>query len=247
MTESDKVIEQAFAQPNWYLTKTAYNIRIRIETIKEFTQDLAPERILDIGCGDGSLSAHLLTPKNHLTLLDRSKAMLDIARSRIPEQLLPRVRVINNDFMSADLDVEGFDLIICVGVLAYIRERRAFIDKISSVLKPGGTVIFECTDGKHIITHLVRVYGAIKRALVGGKFPTTARPSSELVAMSRECGLQLGKQFRYALPLPGLRRLLPQQAKYRIIRGIYGTPGGNRFAGMGNECLYCFRHNKQHI
>ena len=79
--DSATVIKRAFEQPQWYLTKTAYNIKVRIETIKEFVNGQSPKNILDIGCGDGSLSLHLLTTDNHITLLDRSKRMMEIACS----------------------------------------------------------------------------------------------------------------------------------------------------------------------
>src|ERR1700722_1685685 len=133
----DEVIKEGVERPQWSLTKTAYNIRVRIETIKEFLGDRKPENILDIGCGDGSLSLHLLGKSNRITLLDRSTSMLNIAKSSVSTEAQERVTIVNDDFMSAPLKEKSFEMILCVGVMAYIDDRRAFVQKIVSLLKPG--------------------------------------------------------------------------------------------------------------
>lgn len=236
--DSATVIKRAFEQPQWYLTKTAYNIKVRIETIKEFVNGQSPKNILDIGCGDGSLSLHLLTTDNRITLLDRSKRMMEIASSHVPGGAEGRVKTLNEDFMEADLPKRSFDLILCVGVLAYIENRRALVVKLGSLLTPGGTLIMECTDGRHFLTDMIRAYKSIRAKLVGDEFPTVTQPSSDLLAMVAELGFQLCGAFRYSLPLPGLRRLLSQDVSYRAIRLIYGSAARNRMAWLGNECIY---------
>jgi ubiquinone/menaquinone biosynthesis C-methylase UbiE len=234
-------IKQAFERPQWYLKKTAYNIKIRVETVKQFVRDTRRESILDIGCGDGSLSLHLLNENNRLTLLDRSKSMLEIASSRIPEGLSHHVRVLNEDFLTAELDKQSFDLIICVGVLAYIENLRLFIGKIASVLAPGGTVILECSDSNHFIRRAYRAYGAIRRGLGAPDFETVSRPSFEVVATFKELGFELCGGFRYSQPFPVIRKLLSQTMSYRVIRLVYGTAAQSRSEWLGSECLYHFR------
>ena len=63
---------QAFQKPEWYFTKLGYHVRVRIETVAEFLNGATLDRILDIGCGDGSISLQLLKEENRLTLLDLS-------------------------------------------------------------------------------------------------------------------------------------------------------------------------------
>jgi SAM-dependent methyltransferase len=238
---NESIIKQAFEQPHWYLKKTAYNIKIRVETVKQFVKDTRRESILDIGCGDGSLSLHLLNEKNRLTLLDRSKSMLEIASSHIPEGLSHHVRILNEDFMTAQLDRLSFDLIICVGVLAYVENLRLFLGKIASVLTPGGTVIIECSDGNHFIRRAYRAYGALRRGLGTRDFQTVSRPSSEVLATFKELGFELCDGFRYSQPFPVIRKLLPQTMSYRAIRLVYGTAAQSRADWLGSECLYHFK------
>jgi 2-polyprenyl-3-methyl-5-hydroxy-6-metoxy-1,4-benzoquinol methylase len=241
MTHADAVIKEAFDRPEWYLTKTAYNIRVRIETILEFTRDLKPQNILDIGCGDGSLSRSLLTSTNRLTLVDRSRRMLEIAQVGLPAGSAERVTVLNDDFIGFEVPNQTFDLIICVGIMAYIEDRRAFLEKVAAALKPNGTVIMECTDGKHFITHLIRGYKALRTKLAGGEFPTVTKGSAELLNLVSEHGFQVDGKFRYSLPLPGMRKLLSQGISYRGIRMLYGSPTRNRVPWLGNECLFRLR------
>src|SRR4051812_12697525 len=238
MTHADAVIKEAFDSPEWYLTKTAYNIRVRIETILEFTRDLKPQNILDIGCGDGSLSRSLLTASNRLTLVDRSRKMLEIAQRGLPSGSTDRVTVLNDDFMGFEVPNRSFDLIICVGIMAYIENRPAFLKKVAAALKPNGTVIMECTDSKHFITHFIRGYKALRTKLAGGEFPTVTKSSGELLELLSEFGFQVEGKFRYSLPLPGTRKFLSQGMSYRGIRTIFGSAAHNRLPWLGNECLF---------
>jgi 2-polyprenyl-3-methyl-5-hydroxy-6-metoxy-1,4-benzoquinol methylase len=238
---NETIIKQAFERPQWYLKNTAYNIKIRVETVKHFVKNARPESILDIGCGDGSLSLHLLNQDNRLTLLDRSKSMLQIASSRIPEGLSDHVNVLNEDFMTAQLDQQSFDLVICVGVLAYVDKLRMFLAKIASVLAPGGTVIMECSDGDHFIRRANRAYGSLRIALGATDIETVCRSSSEVRATFKELGFELSGSFQYSQPFPVIRRLLPQAMNYGATRLVYGTAAQSRNPWLGSECLYHFK------
>jgi 2-polyprenyl-3-methyl-5-hydroxy-6-metoxy-1,4-benzoquinol methylase len=243
MTDSQEVILEAFERPQWYVTSQAFNIKIRVETIKEFTRNFKPENILDIGCGDGSLSLPLLTESNHITFLDRSKSMLELVSSRIPSGWNDRISLLNMDFMDARFGEQKFDLIVCVGVMAYVTDRRSFVRKAASLLRPGGTLITECSDGAHFYTKLNRLYEAIRVKLGGADFPTTARAASELEALLAESAFEHCDTFRYSLPPYAIRRFLSQGVSYNLIRFLFGAAGRNRAARCGNECLFHFRLN----
>jgi ubiquinone/menaquinone biosynthesis C-methylase UbiE len=234
----ERATKEAFERPRWYLDKTAYNIRIRAETVAEFIQGVRPKAILDIGCGDGSLSVPLLSEENSLTLLDRSREMLSIAATQVPQQLMDHVRFQNDDFMDADIESGNYDLIVCVGVIAYIKDRAGFVRKLYSVLKPGGLLIIECTDSEHFVSAINRVYESIRQGLGGIGFPTVTGSSSDLLEILRKSGFILTGSFRYSLAVPALRRFASQNFCYKAIRAIYGTFANNRRARFGNECLF---------
>src|SRR5438445_8258396 len=221
-------IRRAFEQPQWYLGGTAYNIRIRAETVAGFGNNARFDNILDIGCGDGSLSLPLLNGANRLTFLDRSQAMLSIARSRVPASFSANVRSINADFMEAELGHHNFDLVIAVGVLAYVERRRAFVERIKALLRPGGSLIIECTDVSHFISRLILTYHALRRSLKSTQLRTVVGSSSELLAICEGVGFERCRPYRYSLPLPVIRKLMTQNLSYRAIRLIFGTATHSR-------------------
>jgi ubiquinone/menaquinone biosynthesis C-methylase UbiE len=242
MIDNASRIKQAFEQPQWYLQKTAYNITIRVETVREFVAG-CPEAVLDIGCGDGSLSRGLLNGHNRLTLLDQSQTMLGLARSRIPEGWCGRIQSVNANFMEAELERQSFDLILCVGVLAYVEveRRRDFIERIKSLLKPGGSLIIECTDGPHFISRFVVFYNTLRHWMKPNRMRTIVGSSAQVVAVCEDMGFELAGSFRYCLPLAPMRKLMSQKVSYKAVRFLFGTAIRNRNAFLGNECIYNFK------
>jgi 2-polyprenyl-3-methyl-5-hydroxy-6-metoxy-1,4-benzoquinol methylase len=120
MNSKTAQVKSFFIQPERYLLRSQYNIRIRAEVVKGFVGDTCYGSILDIGCGDGSISLPLLRQDMQLTLLDISRNMLSVARSHIPAAFSDQVQLVNDDFMHAELGPQAYDLILCLGVLAHV-------------------------------------------------------------------------------------------------------------------------------
>src|SRR5580700_3501046 len=120
MTSKLEQVKSLFEIPDKYLCPRQYDIQIRVETVQQFTENLTVDRVLDIGCGDGSLSLPLLPRCKQLTLLDLSSKMLDLARGKIPADRSRDVELINGGFLGSNLPSQSFDLILCVGVLAHV-------------------------------------------------------------------------------------------------------------------------------
>lgn len=231
-------VKPLFVRPDWFLQKKRYNIRLRAEIIQQFLQGEQFDSILDVGCGDGSLSLPHLRPQNRLTLVDISEDMLAAARAQIPEELAGNVRILNDDLMRADLEPHGYDLILCVGVLAYVESPATAIARVASLLKPGGTVITENTDSSHLLSILY----ARARHFLRPNCSLNAVPTGAVLDFYRQQGFSLAAMYRYSLALPGLAALFSQQQLYRIVRAVHGDLRHNRNTWLGNECLYCFKH-----
>jgi len=233
-------VRSLFEKPNWYL-KRIHNIRIRIETVKEFLKNESFSRILDIGCGDGSISLPLLTPQRHLTLTDLSEGMLSIAHSKIPAELVENVEIVNKDFMAAAFGEQSYDLIVCVGVLAHVDSPEALLRKIVSLLEPGGSLVLEQTAADHFMTDIVRLLEKAHGLFVPEKYERNQLSRSEIIGMLEKQGLELVASFRYSLPLPGMHRLFNQNSLYKMIRLVYGAYPHARLSRLGNECIYLFK------
>lgn len=232
-----------FTDSDWYLRQRRYNIEIRAETVQQFLKSCKFSSILDIGCGDGSLSVPLLNSQRRLTLLDLSSRMLSIASSRVPPELRSKVELVDEEFMRANLKRESYDLIICVGVLAFVQSLDEFILKLTSLLTPDGMVIMENTDASHFCTSALRLYHRLHKIFMPEKCPTNTYSRAQVLQQFLGRGFVLSGLYRYTLVFPVVQRMLSQQQLYNVVRRCYGTAAHNANAWMGNECLYFFQRS----
>jgi len=239
----DRILEtrQAFQNPEWYFQKLGYHVRVRIETVGEFLNGAKFDRILDIGCGDGSISLPLLTKENRLTLLDMSEEMLARARSRIPASHLNRVEILKGDFMNARFEENYYDLIICIGVMAYIDFAKPFLEKLAFLLKPGGKLIIEWTNNDHFVNRMFRPYHNLKDAFITARVRLSPHSNDEIIDSVRNLGFEVAGSYQYCSPLPVVRRLLSNEVNYRLIRMIHGNTRRNRAVWLGEECIFYFQ------
>jgi 2-polyprenyl-3-methyl-5-hydroxy-6-metoxy-1,4-benzoquinol methylase len=233
-------VKSVFGQPEWYLRR-AHNIRIRKETVQAFLKGIGVDSILDIGCGDGSISLPLLNARTRLTLVDLSESMLAIARSRIPSHVFQNVEIVNGDFLTAQLGAHSYDLILCIGVLAHVDSPSATIDEIIRLLRPGGMVVVENTDSRHPISHFLRIYDSTRDLFLRPKYARNLVSTTELQAAFVRHGCKLLATYRYSLPLPGMQRVFADSVLYKMTRFLHGAYPHSRLTWLGNEGIHLFR------
>ena len=85
------------ANPSPYLTGN-YNISLRARIVKQLLGEISNYRILDLGCGDGTISLQFLAANNHITLVDLSDGMLQRAKRNTPSESVTHV-----DYMCWDI------------------------------------------------------------------------------------------------------------------------------------------------
>jgi len=234
---NDRGISDSFESPGWYLDRFAANIRVRAETVAALTGGKSVGRVLDIGCGDGSLSCQLLARATDVTFLDPSAAMLRRVAARARGQGPALAHYVNCGFMEALLPTAGFDLVLCVGVLAYVADPGPFLAKVCAVLAPGGRLVLECTDASHFLSRVDRAYAGAMALAGRGRFETHPHPATAVLAEAEARGLRLQAVFRYAYGFPVVSRLLSQRETYRLIRRIFGNVADNRRSRFGNQLL----------
>ena len=233
-------VQTFFEQPQKYLTRRDYEIRIRAETVKELAKRSGDIRILDIGCGDGSISLPLLTETTRVTQLDLSSSMLSIARSKVPPEFQKNVETVNQDFMAAEFKPQSFDLILCIGVLAHVASPDDFLAKIVSLLRPGGSIIVECTDSRHFLTRMIVIFAKVWGIFRPATYALNNVSSSQITKILGRYHLEPNATFRFAAAIPGIYRVFSQGSLYKLTREIFGTPGANRNARLGNEYIGLF-------
>lgn len=104
---------------------------------------LAPtDRVLNVGCGTGSLSLELAPHAAETHGVDISESMLEIARAKVRDAGLD-----NAHFHHATLDdplpfeAASFDVVCAYSILHLVADRPAVLRGLFEVLKPGGTFI----------------------------------------------------------------------------------------------------------
>jgi len=120
----------------------------RVEFFACFATEIArvpgPVRVLELGSGPGFLAAHLLAalPKLHMVLLDFSKPMHELARSRLAPHL-ERVEFLERSFKDPDWfdSLNGFDFVVTNQAVHELRHKRhatTLHQQVRQVLKPNG-------------------------------------------------------------------------------------------------------------
>ncbi|HEX8855523.1 MAG TPA: class I SAM-dependent methyltransferase [Thermoleophilaceae bacterium] len=102
-------------------------------TLCEFVKSLGEaEDVLDLGAGDGRLSACLRATR--LTLADVSGVALERARERLPEA---RIVELEPD-VPLPLPDSSFGLVLCAETLEHVRDVQLLLSEARRVLRPGG-------------------------------------------------------------------------------------------------------------
>lgn len=97
------------------------------------------ERVLDIGCGDGKVTAYIasLLPRGSVLGIDNSLDMIRFAQSRFLQSAWPNLSFRYGDARDLHYSDE-FDLVVSFAALHWILDHRPVLEGIKRCLKPGG-------------------------------------------------------------------------------------------------------------
>ena len=111
------------------------------------------QRILELGCGWGSLTLFMAEkyPKSSITAVSNSKDQKKFIEQQCSDRGLDNVCVITADMN--DFSIDGpFDRVVSIEMFEHMRNYELLLNKISGWLKPGGKLFI------HIFTHKTLVY-----------------------------------------------------------------------------------------
>lgn len=102
------------------------------------------EKILDIGCGDGKITAGIsrIVPRGLVVGLDNSPEMLSFARSRFPAEEWPNLQFQQGDARDLPYDNQ-FDLILSFAALHWVFDHRPVLTGIRRSLRRQGRVFMQ--------------------------------------------------------------------------------------------------------
>jgi SAM-dependent methyltransferase len=103
--------------------------------LARFVSGLGPvERALDVGCGDGRLTAMLRA--RELTASDVSPVALERARSRVPHASFAALEPDD----PLPFEDSSFELVLCAETLEHVRDVQFLLSELRRVLRPSGTL-----------------------------------------------------------------------------------------------------------
>jgi len=115
----------------------------RHEMLAELVRCLpdGPRRLLEPGCGAGTLTALLADryPEARICAVDAAEEMIRIARERVAHE---RVTFMTALFEDLDLASESFDLIASNMSLHHVVDKLPFYKHLRRALRPGGWLVF---------------------------------------------------------------------------------------------------------
>ena len=103
------------------------------------------ERVLDVACGGGKTTmaaASAVGPSGHVTGVDISQGMIDLAKQRVAEAGLSQVELVLCDAQVDPFPSGPFDAALSQFGIMFFDDPKAALGNIRSHLKPGGRVAF---------------------------------------------------------------------------------------------------------
>ncbi len=104
--------------------------------------DWKNKRVLEIGCGNGSLTEYLFDKGAKVTAIDLSEKYLLTARERFRRKIVPEVFV----YMSGDelkFPAESFDYVVSFDLIEHIPDTKKHLEEVKRVLKNSGKYFFQ--------------------------------------------------------------------------------------------------------
>ncbi|MFL6499331.1 MAG: class I SAM-dependent methyltransferase [Candidatus Udaeobacter sp.] len=168
-------------------------------------------RLLDCAAGTGEITCALLKPGrfNHATVVDVSPAMLQAAKhlltSKIKNVELEFVQSDVFNFKPSDL---GFDLILCLGLIAHTGRLDILLPHLKSMLAPGGRIILQTTLTDHLGTRIVRALTA-RTELAQRGYRISWFSQQNISDACDRAGLRILEKRRHTLGVPFGDRFWP--------------------------------------
>lgn len=163
---------------------------------------LAPqpqERILDLGCGTGPLTAEISQHCAKVVGIDNAASMIEAARQSYPE-----IEFVVADAQNFSFEIP-FDAVFSNAALHWLHNPKAAIDCVWNVLKPGGRFVAEMGGYGNVQTILSSIVQAAAKCGVNAAFSELANyfpKLSQYTTLLEERGMRVMQAFHFDRPTP---------------------------------------------
>ncbi len=153
--------------------------KMMAEKLASFLPDAMPERVLEIGCGTGMFTKHLLAkPAEKIFLNDISDEMLKHMKLKL--SLPPDIQIVagNAEF----LQFQPVDMITANAVFQWFSDPRSILNHLKTYIRPNGRLIFS-TFGPSTLKEL--------RIIARLKSPIPLYSETQWISLINESGMTL--------------------------------------------------------
>lgn len=185
------------ASQNWNARQYADNARFVTDLGMPVMELLAPragERILDLGCGDGPLTAKLAALGCEVVGVDGSAQMVAAARA-----LGLDARVMDGQALTFDGE---FDAVFSNAALHWMKRGEAVIDGVWRALKPGGRFVGEFGGRGNVGAIVTALNAARARRELPAIQPWFYPGPEEYAAMLEARGFRVDTMLHFPRPTP---------------------------------------------
>ncbi|MFC4004675.1 class I SAM-dependent methyltransferase [Prauserella oleivorans] len=132
---------------------------------------MGARRVLDVGCGAGSMTARLARRATHVDAIDCSPEMIEFARERTPAN----VRCVLADVLEYPLPDAGYDAVVSMTALHHLPLETA-LTRLARAVRPGGVLAAVALPRTDLPRELpVELLGAVSHLTLGLGFAALRR------------------------------------------------------------------------
>lgn len=166
---------------------------VRLRYIESCTGVLEGRYALDVGCGGGLLSEAMARRGAHVTGIDASPALIEVARSHLAQSGLEIEYIAGTAEQLAQPEPRRFDIVTCMELLEHVPDPPRLLRTCAGLLRPGGSLVVS-TLNRTLKAYAAAVLGAeyLLRLLPRGThdYARFIRPS-ELRGWLAACGMDI--------------------------------------------------------
>jgi len=160
---------------------------------------IAGERIVDLGCGIGQLTADIAARGAEVVGVDADPGMIALAREKHPK--IDFVCAAGEEFSLP----EPADAVFSNAALHWMTKPEPVIASVKRALKPGGRFVAEMGAYRNVVTITEALYQALEEQSVpreAVEFPWYFPRTSAYVALLESCGFDVTQLIYFARPTP---------------------------------------------